>query len=757
MRFFLQNIALLSVFLFCSCAKNLYQPILIEQEITTEFYAVKSNPAAEEQNLLRVIKGNEDWSILVKDLLLGLEAEEAEQSGKFEDSASRWLSIIQGENSFFGDKALLSWAKSYSNIQGSQVNSNDLAQALLNSTQNGQASIWLQKSKLVKIERLEQKIAEVYKSSRVIAAEQQQFQDPPKKMDESLWLDLSMKTCNLAPNDAWKSWRENLSREHRNYWDALSFMCQKKYLEAKSILMETSKYLERMDNSKKLHALVLEQIIVCEKRLGLRDEVANAYLKLSLLLGELEKSNRGPMGMPFEAVKRKADVDLWVARTQALKGNYEIAQEAVESCLRSLSISLTNLTGTQKAVLLDLKVEAYHTQASRISYEKNDFSGALRFNRMGQALQGISSDWTERLRWAEAWYLYKLKDLNAAVLVWESILGESKADIQRARVLYWLGRTYESMGQESNSKDRWEQLRSEFPLSFYTVVALARHDAKYSLGRRFPSSQELRHNFSAIKSFKAPLYLADKEANLKLRRLELCLKAQVKTFLGQVSGDVFRYVSSHTNLLKDQEATLYVSQLLFFAGEFQLSMALLNQLSQKSKDIWDDYPHQLITFFPSPYFEIYEQASVRNGIHPSLPLAISRQESSFTADAESPAEAYGLMQLIMPTAVAQSEILGFDWPRSSSALKSPQVNIKIGAAYLARLGRHYNGKWYQAFAAYNAGEYVVDAWVNRRASADPIEWIEGVSFGETMGYVRNVWRNWELYKYILGTDQAPGV
>ena len=123
-------------------------------------------------------------------------------------------------------------------------------------------------------------------------------------------------------------------------------------------------------------------------------------------------------------------------------------------------------------------------------------------------------------------------------------------------------------------------------------------------------------------------------------------------------------------------------------------------------------------------------------------LAISRQESLFNAEAESPAHAYGLMQLILPTARKYNENLTMD------ALFEPQLNISIASSYLEDLVKRFNWKYEAVYAAYNAGEYATDSWLLRRKSDDRLIFLEFVPFMETRNYIMKVLRNEFFYGSI---------
>jgi soluble lytic murein transglycosylase-like protein len=111
-----------------------------------------------------------------------------------------------------------------------------------------------------------------------------------------------------------------------------------------------------------------------------------------------------------------------------------------------------------------------------------------------------------------------------------------------------------------------------------------------------------------------------------------------------------------------------------------------------------------------------------------------RQESVFQPRAKSPANAYGLMQLLLPTAKATARKYGTTVPASFEELFSPPLNIELGTAYMRDQFDKFGRIEYVA-VAYNAGPGRVGPW---RASL-PLEideFVEKIPFKETKSYVQ---------------------
>src|SRR5204863_3320885 len=112
-----------------------------------------------------------------------------------------------------------------------------------------------------------------------------------------------------------------------------------------------------------------------------------------------------------------------------------------------------------------------------------------------------------------------------------------------------------------------------------------------------------------------------------------------------------------------------------------------------------DRPTLAAYLYPRAYWQLVSDAAAAERLDPYLVLAVMRQESLFDADAASPAAAYGLMQLILPTA---TQVAGS--PVTRVELTNPPVNIRLGTRYLHHLLDRYDRNVATALAAYNAGE-----------------------------------------------------
>ncbi len=152
------------------------------------------------------------------------------------------------------------------------------------------------------------------------------------------------------------------------------------------------------------------------------------------------------------------------------------------------------------------------------------------------------------------------------------------------------------------------------------------------------------------------------------------------------------------------------------------------------------------TAYPRAWDAIVSRESESTHLSPALTWAVMREESAFNQDAQSPANAIGLMQLMSGTAriVARDTQL----PTDDQALHRPDVSIAIGARLLSSLRVTFPSHPALAIAAYNSGAGAVRRWLAARG-ADALDvFVERIPFDETRAYVKRVLASEAAYAYL---------
>ncbi|MEP7212331.1 MAG: transglycosylase SLT domain-containing protein [Acidobacteriota bacterium] len=155
--------------------------------------------------------------------------------------------------------------------------------------------------------------------------------------------------------------------------------------------------------------------------------------------------------------------------------------------------------------------------------------------------------------------------------------------------------------------------------------------------------------------------------------------------------------------------------------------------------------------YPATYRTELLQSARKFKIDPRFVLAIMKQESSFRANAKSPAGARGLLQLVFDTAMKYNKTAGYPTLHPDD-LYRPGTNIAIGSAYIGDLKNQFSGLYEAIAASYNGGEDNAARWLNRTKPKDAGIFAAEVGFAESKAYVFKVMNNYRVYRELYTED-----
>ena len=168
----------------------------------------------------------------------------------------------------------------------------------------------------------------------------------------------------------------------------------------------------------------------------------------------------------------------------------------------------------------------------------------------------------------------------------------------------------------------------------------------------------------------------------------------------------------------------------------------------------EDIPADVLrVIYPLDYWPLIEKYSQQLQLDPYLLAALMAQESTFTADIRSSANARGLMQLMPSTARRYATKLGIK-PFTTALLTQPEVNVRIGAYYFKELMDRFGGAHF-ALASYNAGESRVARWIESAPGLPTDEFIDNIPFPETQNYVKRILGTADDYRRLYGGNRPP--
>jgi soluble lytic murein transglycosylase len=314
------------------------------------------------------------------------------------------------------------------------------------------------------------------------------------------------------------------------------------------------------------------------------------------------------------------------------------------------------------------------------------------------------------------------------------------------RERYLLARSLIKAGESERGLAQYEALIRERPLSYYMQHAYARLHA-------FEPERAQRVRSEALSS-------AEKEPFRFQRRPEFDTTDFARVVellrLGQVD-----WAQRELDVLSKGEKTvasevLWSTALLYArAGYAQMAHSLARGKLTDWLNQWPvgEWRQAWELAFPRPFLKHASKEAERNGLSEALVFAIMREESGFDTRAHSGADAYGLMQLIEPTAQHFGKELKL--PSSPRALFNPRVNIALGARALAAYSARFPDNRLLGVPSYNAGPGRPTRWLKELATRDFDLWVELIPFRETRRYTKRVLASYGVYSFLYGNPNDP--
>lgn len=329
--------------------------------------------------------------------------------------------------------------------------------------------------------------------------------------------------------------------------------------------------------------------------------------------------------------------------------------------------------------------------------------------------------------WMAGWLALRFMNRpTEAYKRFEALHRSVNSPMSLSRAAYWAGRALEASGDLAGAQ-RWYGEAAKHQTVFYGQLAAAELGMDYGLPHAAPPSIDAadRHFFEGHDLVQAARLFARAGMNGEAARF---LRAFVKA---EETPKAYRY-----------------------AAEMAVEMGRLSEAVRISKDATSKG-----LFLTAQSYPTIPDRLRGVDIEWALAHSIIRQESMFDPEAQSPAGALGLMQLLPGTAQETARKMGLAH-QTFWLTSRPEHNIALGSRYLSDLIRRYDGSYPLAIAAYNAGPGRVDKWLEtfgdpRTGAVDPIDWIEMIPIYETRNYVQRVLEGVYVYRLRLRSIQAP--
>jgi soluble lytic murein transglycosylase len=348
--------------------------------------------------------------------------------------------------------------------------------------------------------------------------------------------------------------------------------------------------------------------------------------------------------------------------------------------------------------------------------------------------------WAERARGEEEAALGILSEIEARFAQ-----AEDSHDVERAR--YWRAQLLEQHGDREAALQIFQENAQNYAPTFYGLLSRERAEALA------PDALRSIRASTAAASSAADVFPIDVGAvgdDPQFRSAVELLRLGFGELVPMEILGVDRTLAS-------QSVHRLLVVMLSMAGEDRaahgmarlwLRRDLSRSVTHETRLLWE-------IAYPKPFRALVEtHAAAADGLDPDLLQAVMREESALDPKAMSWAGALGLCQLMPATAAETARRLGLS-PPSVEALLEPDLNVRLGARYLADLIARFDGVGPYVIASYNAGPSAVSRWRKDHSTDDLATWVEEIPLQETRQYVKRVLRSYSAYKLLYSPGAVP--
>ncbi len=391
---------------------------------------------------------------------------------------------------------------------------------------------------------------------------------------------------------------------------------------------------------------------------------------------------RAEDNVPADVVELRARIGLQRGRTQEWLG-----QSAALQTYERVASRFADRPEAEEALFRasEIQLRSRHYEEARASCE------AL-------LLDNPVSTYRRRCLWSIGWGHYRMGNYERAR---QFLAALSKMDLPAdlySASRYWLARTDVQLGRGAQAREGFLAVLKRQPMGYYSALADAQLVDTHGPDRRIDVAS------TGSEALPQRLVQAREYARLGLT--------------SQAASAAAAYER------KAKQEVRRIPEVAFFAlSELYQELGRRGDARRVRRQGALEYPAALGSAaflaaarraMPMQFEAEIRKAAHAHDVPDALLFALVRTESGFRQRIVSAMNAYGLAQLILPTARQVSRRIGAGRATVSRLLGDPGYNARLGAAYLRHLLDLYEGSEPLALAAYNAGPNAVNAWMSRR-------------------------------------------
>jgi soluble lytic murein transglycosylase len=347
-----------------------------------------------------------------------------------------------------------------------------------------------------------------------------------------------------------------------------------------------------------------------------------------------------------------------------------------------------------------------------------------------------------------AWYQHENNNYSLSSQMFTEHLARyaDKDTTNRGKAGYWAARDSERAGKTAEACALYDGVMYRYGANWYGYLALNRLTAMKNQGNCRSTAPPNETVSRAVANLKIVTVAAETATEKELAR---AAKSEELSTIGLFDWAIDELQEAKKTAPNSPKINLALAKHHRLKGD---NTAALLALAKSYPDYSQMFPEEMgreewDIFYPLTNWSDIKTWAQNRGLDRYQVAGFIRQETIFDAKAKSGANAFGLMQLLLPTAKTVARSYGASMvPSSAADLYQPALNIELGTAYLKDQFAKFGRIEYVA-VAYNAGPGRVPQW-RSTLPAEIDEFVEAIPFKETKGYVQGIIRNSAQYRRL---------
>lgn len=347
-----------------------------------------------------------------------------------------------------------------------------------------------------------------------------------------------------------------------------------------------------------------------------------------------------------------------------------------------------------------------------------------------------------------AWLQHEAKNYqeSSRMLTEHLAIYADKDNSNRGKAGYWAARDTERVGKIAEARAIYEAMQVRYDANWYGYLSRQRLEALDRQGRKEKGNFDADSLIGRATANLKTVTIAQETAGAK--EAEQINKGDQLDIVGSAEWSTEEFNKASQTAPTSPRLNLTLAKIYRARND---NVQAFNTLRRSYPDysqmeVEEMLPEEWDIFYPLSHWDIIKSFAKLRNLDPYQVAGLIRQESVFNPRAKSGANAYGLMQLLVPTGRLTAKRYGVETTITVESLYDPRTNIELGTAYLRDQLDKY-GRIEYAAAAYNAGPGRVVQW-QKSLPPEMDEWAEAVPFRETRGYIQGVVRNTLQYKRL---------